>query len=262
MRIPKVATRIKAITFDAHNTLFKPKGSMAWIYVSEASRYGLNLKEEDILAGFRTAYKDQLKQHTLYGHSTGKTTRSWWEEVVYNTFIHAGVPKNELDASFNPMFNGLYDRFATKEGYEAFPDVIAALTQLKASGLKMGVISNTDERVVDIVRNLELSQFFNFVLPSVVAGYEKPDKHIFDQARSMFGTDIAPQDIVHVGDDERKDYYGALNAGWNAVLLEREKLKESIPEEPGDDLPRSSDFKSILTLHELYPYLCEHFKPY
>lgn len=32
-------------------------------------------------------------RHPFYGFQEGMNPRKWWEELVYDTFISAGVPK-------------------------------------------------------------------------------------------------------------------------------------------------------------------------
>ena len=53
----------------------------------------------------------------------------------------------DLDPVFDDLFNSLYTRFMTAEGYTTFPDVRRTLIQLRQRGFQMGIISNSDERV-------------------------------------------------------------------------------------------------------------------
>lgn len=112
----------------------------------------------------------------------------------------------------------------TAEGYATFPDVDKTLAELKRRGFQMGVISNSDERVckstiqedkksrevayihisnvVSVIKSLNLDQHFDFVLPSCLAGYEKPALEIFDKALQI--ANVSPQNALHVGDDAEK----------------------------------------------------------
>ena len=58
----------------------------------------------------------------------------------------------DLDPVFNDLFNSLYTRFMTAEGYTTFPDVRRTLIQLRKRGFQMGVISNSDERVCMFIK--------------------------------------------------------------------------------------------------------------
>ncbi|KAI8888544.1 HAD-like protein [Backusella circina FSU 941] len=128
------------------------------------------------------------------------TPKQWWKELVYATFINSGVLPKDIDIHYDTLFDRLYYRFTNNEGYAIFPEVPSALDELKKKGFKMGVISNSDERVIQVMENLKLRQYFDFILTSSIAGFEKPDKQIFEQAMALAGN-IAPRDTLHVGDD-------------------------------------------------------------
>lgn len=58
--------------------------------------------------------------------------------------------------------------------------------------------------VVSVMKNLNLSKYFDFILPSCLAGYEKPAVEVFERARFMAGPDILPSEALHIGDDPDK----------------------------------------------------------
>jgi putative hydrolase of the HAD superfamily len=101
-------SKIKLITFDAYNTLFKPRGSLSAQYVrtfevvnvilyklkyyfektrkkkpqvEEASKYDIKVTREQINLHFGQAYKQQLLKAPFYGLSLGMTPHGWWKEV-------------------------------------------------------------------------------------------------------------------------------------------------------------------------------------
>ncbi|CAO3660185.1 unnamed protein product [Rhizopus stolonifer] len=201
------SNKIKLITFDAYNTLFKPRGSLSAQYVEEAKKYGIRVTKDQITTHFGKSYRVQQLKAPFYGISQGMSPKSWWKELVYSTFLNAGVHSKELDPKFDQLYHALYSRFTTAEAYSVFPDVLGTLKGLKQQGLKMGVISNSDERVVKVIKNLNLNKYFDFVLASSVVGYEKPKKAIFDQALLLAGN-IPAEDALHIGDDIDKDYFG------------------------------------------------------
>ena len=49
-------------------------------------------------------------------------------------------------------------------------------------------------------------------------GHAKPRPEIFGAAAAALG--VAPHEILHVGDNERTDVHGALQAGFRAVRLD------------------------------------------
>lgn len=77
-------------------------------------------------------------------------------------------------------------------------------------------------------RNFRLSSFprISFTVLSYDVGAEKPSREIFDAARTIAlgysGWEESETDFVHVGDDFEKDVKGARQAGWDAILLDRD----------------------------------------
>lgn len=55
--------------------------------------------------------------------------------------------KIDLDPVFDKLFDALYTRFMTSEGYAVFPDVVSTLAEIKRHGYITGIISNSDERL-------------------------------------------------------------------------------------------------------------------
>ncbi|KAI9360270.1 HAD-like domain-containing protein [Pilaira anomala] len=132
------------------------------------------------------------------------TPQTWWKELVHSTFIRAGIKPKELDPKFDELYHALYTRFTTAEAYSVFPDVLGTLKELKNYGFKMGVISNSDERVVKVIENLKLDTYFDFVIASSLVGYEKPNKAIYEQALKLAGNGVHAEEALHVGDDVDK----------------------------------------------------------
>ena len=62
-------------------------------------------------------------------------------------------------------------------------------------------------------------QYFDRLFVSETIGYEKPDIRFF--AHCLKETGYAPHEVLMIGDSVTADVKGALNAGWNAVYLNR-----------------------------------------
>lgn len=73
----------------------------------------------------------------------------------------------------------------------------------------------------------------DFTVLSYDVGFEKPDKRIFTAADEMLNSTLQQQEVnpeewrkVYVGDEYAKDVVGATQAGWKAVLIDRETAGE------------------------------------
>ena len=122
--------------------------------------------------------------------------------------------------------------------FRVFPDVREALETLRARGVAMGVLSNWDGSLRGVLRDLDLFQFFDFVLISAEAGVQKPAREFFEvalqQARVEYST-LQTRDCFYVGDHYEGDIEGARNAGMTPVWLVRDERDFASGEMREDD---------------------------
>ena len=106
----------------------------------------------------------------------------------------------------------------------AYPDAVPCLEATRRLGLKMGIISNipSEERLRNELEAIGLVKFFPILVSSGSVGISKPDKRIFHLAAKKL--DELPNNILFVGDDLQRDYYGAIHAGMKAVLIDRREI--------------------------------------
>jgi putative hydrolase of the HAD superfamily len=198
--------QIKAVTFDVGGTLIEPWPSVGHIYAEVAARHGLkNLSAGALNTRFRAAWKARLG----FAHS-----RFAWAELVDEVF--AGLIP---DAPSRTFFAALYERFAEANAWRIFEDVIPALDSLATHGIKLGVISNWDERLRPLLRSLNLDQYFEMFAISYEVGVCKPSAAIFNHAADKLG--FPAGDILHVGDSLELDVTGAKAAGFHSLRIDR-----------------------------------------
>lgn len=97
-----------------------------------------------------------------------------------------------------------------------FPDAIKTLSSLRASGFKLGLITNGSLRMQS--RKLEclaLASTFDAVLISDAEGVSKPDPQIF--LRALERLEVEPAAAAFVGDNPEVDVAGARAAGMRAI---------------------------------------------
>lgn len=101
-------------------------------------------------------------------------------------------------------------------------DATAMLAELRAAGLTVGVVSNSDGRVEHLLEAAGLRPLLDFVIDSGSVGVEKPDPRIFALACERAG--VLPQQALHVGDVYEVDVLGARAAGVTPVLFDPDDL--------------------------------------
>jgi putative hydrolase of the HAD superfamily len=226
---------VKAVFFDAGGTLFCPYPSVGEIYAHAAKKYGVTYDPETLQREFEDAWARRAGLSSLGPDTNHEKERAWWHSLVGEVFTHKRgqatkktetVPFSEFDA----FFSELHESFTDHKLWQIYPEVGPVLAQLRARGLKLGIVSNWDLRLPVVVKNLKLWDSFDFVLGSSACGATKPARKIFEEALSLAG--VLPHEAVHVGDTYDEDFVGAKEAGLHAVHLDREGVGKAVPGDP------------------------------
>ena len=98
-------------------------------------------------------------------------------------------------------------------------EVPHVVSRLKQAGLRVGVISNTEDgRLKELFEMIEIAAHFDLLVDSFIVGMRKPDAAIFNHALEQL--QVAPCEAVYVGDSYGHDVLGAERAGLRAILLD------------------------------------------
>jgi putative hydrolase of the HAD superfamily len=196
-----------AVLFDAAETLFTTRGTVGELYGSVAGKYGSQASPEMIQAAF-------LRHFQGSGPLSAEDQKRWWKEIVHRVFVDVGMVRN-----FDAFFDEVYEKFRGSQGWILFPETIEVLEDLKQRGLKLGVISNFDDRIYPVMESLGIRRFFDAIVLSSETGYCKPDPEIFAAASVALG--FPPSRILLVGDSLEDDVEAGIRAGFEAVLIDR-----------------------------------------
>jgi putative hydrolase of the HAD superfamily len=113
----------------------------------------------------------------------------------------------------------IYREWALCHHFELFEEVPAVLHELAASGVRVGLISNSHRSLASFESHFELQGLIAAAVSSAEHGLMKPHPSIFRAAMQL--ADVSAADAIMVGDSVRQDVEGALGAGMRAVLLHR-----------------------------------------
>jgi putative hydrolase of the HAD superfamily len=216
---------IRAVTFDVGGTLIEPYPSVGHVYAKVASRHGISLSPEALNRQFAAAWRAKKD----FAHS-----RSDWSELVDATF--AGLTDTPPSRTFFPA---LYHEFSSPLAWRIYEDVLPALKLLRGRGLKLGIISNWDERLRPLLRVLELDGWFDAIGISVEIGQPKPNPLPFQRVAAQL--QVEPASILHMGDSRVEDLEAARAAGFQARLIRRAE-----PAVPGDSIGVLTEVELLL----------------
>jgi putative hydrolase of the HAD superfamily len=204
------------VTFDVTHTLIHPPQAAA-IYAEVLGRHGIQATEAQLRQLIPTVWQEMACRATL-GHDRFAShpggARGFWRRFLDRLTEHLGLaPPSPFVAA------ELWDRFLRPEAWEVYADVRPALAELRRRGVRLGVVSNWDDRLPELLARLDLRPFFETVVYSAAVGAEKPHPRIFREAVARLS--VAPEATLHVGDSRRDDLEGAQGAGLRALLLGR-----------------------------------------
>lgn len=217
------APPIGAVTFDVGHTLIEPRVSVGEVYAEVAAKHGCtNLSPVELERRFHAA---------LLARGNAVNTGADWARIVDDTFASlVAKPPSET------FFPELFERFARPSAWRIFDDVWPTLDELARRGVRLGVISNWDDRLRPLLAALGLATRFEAVVISCEAGCVKPAREIFERAARLF--QLPPAEIFHVGDSLEADVRGARAAGFQAAQVTRGVVPDLDGIVSLEDLPR------------------------
>jgi HAD superfamily hydrolase (TIGR01509 family) len=219
---------IRTLFLDAGGVLVHPN----WPKVADGlARHGV-VAPAALLAAAEPHAKREL-DGPAGRHAHDDDSRGW---VYFNLVLkHAEIPRSErTDAALAE----LRAYHAQHNLWETVPaEVAPALRSLRAHGLRLVVVSNSNGTLKVKMERLGLAPLVDVLFDSFEEKVEKPDPRFFQIALEQSAAD--PATTVHVGDLYSIDVVGARAAGLRAVLFDAAGLY------PDADCPR------VATLTEL-----------
>lgn len=152
----------------------------------------------------------------------------------------------ELIARFNTT-----ECWQLKDGAEELMNELRSLKESSKNLESIGIISNSDPRLYQQLKDFKLDHFFNPVILSHEHQISKPAREIFGLAldafnRSSCNGSIQPFEALHVGDNYDLDFVAAKQSGWNSCLISPKFDILNIPQDKRLVLPRENElFKDL-----------------
>ncbi len=229
----RVTCGLDALFLDAGGVLVYP----SWTRISAAlARHGVRVDAAALARAEPHAKRELDVAHEIRQTTDAARVPRYFDLVL----LRAGVtPSAASDAAFVEM-----DEYHARANlWEEVPaEVVPALERLRATGLRLVVVSNANGRLRAAFDRIGLGGYFDAIIDSTEVGCEKPDPGIFHLALERGRS--APERTVHVGDLFHIDVAGARSAGIRGVLLDAADLYAD------HDCPRVSTLAAVADLIE------------
>ncbi len=215
---------IQAIFFDFDGTLRHSDPSSIETFYHFLDEEGFPTAPEQRLEGERwvNAYwaeSEELKQDlALYG--PWKDNRKFWENHARRHLKALGSVDGRLEALALRVTERMRDEYESIDCVN--PGVPPVLQALRMAGLKLAIVSNRSQPYDDLVEELDLTRYFDFILAAGEIGAYKPDPAVFLHAAERAGLSV--DQAVYVGDNYFADVVGARAAGMQPVLYDPKAL--------------------------------------
>jgi HAD superfamily hydrolase (TIGR01509 family) len=127
--------------------------------------------------------------------------------------VYEGLLATVVDVA---LARRLYERSIAPEGWVPYPDALPVLTELRARGVQIAVVSNVGFDLRAIFAGHGLAELVTTFVMSCEVGVMKPDWEIYRGA--LAALDLQPGQALMVGDDPRSDA-AAVTFGIRTLLL-------------------------------------------
>ena len=219
---------IEVVFFDAGDTILRPHPSFAELFATVCRDEGRAVDAEEV-----QSIQNRIAPHLidlapvegeeaisyLGSSASEEESRRFWG-YLYRRFLA------ELNIEDDSLANRLLDVFSHSGSYKLFDDVLPTFGKLRAAGLSLGLISNFEGWLEELLVELEVGHLFDTRVISGVDGVEKPDPAIYELALRRAG--VAASAALHVGDSPVMDVEPARSVGLQVVLLDRMNRYEGV----------------------------------
>ncbi|MBW8895192.1 MAG: HAD family hydrolase [Acidobacteria bacterium] len=212
--------RTRAVFFDVDFTLIYPGPRFqASGYHEFCARHGIEVDPA-------------LFDRAVAGAASGLDTR----DDLYDAQLYVDYTRRIIEgmggrgAAVETVAREIYDEWAACSHFTMYDDVPDVLRSLHASGVKLGLISNSHRCLASFEAHFELRGLFAVTVSSIEHGYMKPHRSIFEAALS--GADVSASESIMVGDSLTHDVDGARRLGMRGVLVARSGPIAAPPDVP------------------------------
>lgn len=231
------AQKIRAISLDLDDTLWP-----IWPVIERAEKALLHwLGEHAPMTAALFASPTALREIREYMHDVVLKNKPEMahdlgairKESIRLALYRAGDDPLLAEAAYEAFF-------AERNRVQYYDDALPAL-KLLSKRYPLISLSNGNAQL----HLVGIAHYFQAEISAKSVGVAKPEPHIFQAAAAAVG--VAPEEVLHIGDDAALDVIGALNAGMQAVWLNRQdKLWPHLEQEPTLEIASLEELTSLL----------------
>lgn len=210
---------IRTIFFDAGYTLLYPFPSIPEVCQRVCRDVGLHIHLDQIkmrMDSVENFYFRQARADRNTWANEDAIAQFW---IDYYMSILYPFAREQNEASVYHLAHAVYEEFSKHTSWKLYPDVLPTLDILHAHGYSLGIISDWGMALGPILRQHQLTRYFNCLLISAVTRHAKPSPTLYELALQR--ANAISDFTIHVGDSYIHDVLGARALGITPILLDR-----------------------------------------
>jgi putative hydrolase of the HAD superfamily len=232
----------RLLCLDAGFTLLTPRRTLAEAFSSVLAADGRIVTEEEMHSAWEAVDRWFWDEYHRPGNDTW--TDDGRIEDYWRRYHSVMLGRIGVEPARDVLDRILASQFGT-DAWQPYPDVEPMLEEVRADGVRIGVVSDWGSNLRGLLAGLELDRYLDFVLPSGAVGVAKPNPDFYRLALDAVAVPAAA--ALMVGDSYRADVRGAWAAGMDAVWLDRSEGVNITP----DDEPIPTDVRRVASLAEV-----------
>ena len=198
--------KYKLITFDLDDTFWDiapviikaEKDTRAWLQKTVGEI------EWGSMSDFMGIREDLIKVMPSLEWDIGLLRKEIYKQKLKN------IVPNESER--NELINTAYSMFLEKRHEVIFYDGVYDAIEKLSKKYYLGILTNGN---ADIFK-YDIGRFFDFSISSFDVQDNKPNKPHFESAKNKY-ENISYEEIIHIGDHQINDVYGAYHLGMKAI---------------------------------------------
>ncbi len=153
-------------------------------------------------------------------YTEDKRIRDLWK-VYFGDLIVAGAPS--LREVAHDLGGEVYDAYNPGERWVLFPDVLEALTILRDAKFNLHIVSDWDSTLPEILKAIQLDQFFNAFHISAHLRLAKSGPEIYTASLERAG--LVASEVIMIGDSCERDVEIPKAIGMPAIFIDRKQQR-------------------------------------
>lgn len=195
--------KIKGLIFDMGDILFDATIWRKWLY-KKLQAFGIAISFNELFM----LWDSRLVEAHLGRRKYNELLLEWLQSLgLTESQIHEIDHENKIQ------------RLEVENTRMLFPGIMGMLEKLKKQGLKLVILSDTENsetKIRTVLEKLKINRYFDAVICSIDIGHVKPEKEAYQEALLRMG--LVANEVAFVGHDE-DEISGAERMGIGAIEI-------------------------------------------